>query len=568
MNHPGEESVCVEDEIPVSVVDMDVPVTAIDEVVDDNPSSLSAYEAALLRTNQNEQDGSSKQIVDLQNKNNNARLSKKASITPSQADQIQSGKKTEQIAKVTVSAGIKDKDEPDKQKLPETSQTLAMANVTHSVQNVPESRLQPAPSMQSYSKENAEVGRALSVKAQNMISQNPVSRFGLKTFTVVPTRPTGSQNHAKAQGSLRIGAIKIDELGNMVTQRESQEKYDQLEEARDDRDSPLLDKAKAFWSSAKKEDPAPTGYKRASVKTGDVGKPLENPKPLPVTLTQATEKSSVNDQAEPQHNGPSTNLASAVMKKLAVSDPAENIFFSEHRKNLTFLKPSRRTSSHYVASAITKYTGNSSSKVDGVQGLPESTSAGQKQLAIQKDPRPVQAVSTHKASNASANSVPFLAGTKPYPSYAAEKQEVSREPQMITTGASSTKASNSSPVKSKPGQQARISTCSEPMTSSSVENTSFRKAPGNPLPPNSTISTTRPTVAKKPEIHSLGLQASPFGPVKKFKPVVPKSVEKETSLHSSLMEAIQSGEGIERLRKVKQATPFLFLHTAYALTTR
>lgn len=42
-----------------------------------------------------------------------------------------------------------------------------------------------------------------------------------------------------------------------------------------------------------------------------------------------------------------------------------------------------------------------------------------------------------------------------------------------------------------------------------------------------------------------------FGPVKKFRPVVCRSVEKETSLHSSLMEAIQSGRGKDGLKKVR-----------------
>lgn len=41
-----------------------------------------------------------------------------------------------------------------------------------------------------------------------------------------------------------------------------------------------------------------------------------------------------------------------------------------------------------------------------------------------------------------------------------------------------------------------------------------------------------------------------FGPIKKFKPVICRSVEKETSLHSSLMEAIQTGGGRDRLKKV------------------
>lgn len=46
------------------------------------------------------------------------------------------------------------------------------------------------------------------------------------------------------------------------------------------------------------------------------------------------------------------------------------------------------------------------------------------------------------------------------------------------------------------------------------------------------------------------LAVTVFGPVKKFKPVICKSVEKETSLHSSLMEAIQTAGGRDRLKKV------------------
>ncbi|XP_017321973.1 protein cordon-bleu isoform X4 [Ictalurus punctatus] len=541
VNRSDEASVCVDDEIPVSVVDLDVPVTAIDEVVDDNPYSLGVYEAALSRSSQKERHGSSKQMVDLQNQNNNARMSQKASIGPSQGDPIRSCDKKAQTEKVPISPGIKGKVEPGKPTLPETSQTPAMSTVTHSAQNAPEGRLKPTE--QNHSKEHTEVNRASSVKAQNKISQNPVSRFGLKTFTIVPSKPAMSQNRVESEGSLRIGAIKIDEFGNMVTPRETRDKSN---DASDDRDSPLLDKAKAFWSSGKTEDSPPTTFTRASIKTG------EAEKPFPVT-----EKPSVTEPPK-QVNGPSTNLASAVMKKLAVSDPAENLFFSEHRKNLSFVTPSRRTSSRYVASAITKYTGNSSSKVEGVQARPESTSAGQKQLtsqAVKNDLKPVQAVSNLKASNASTNSMPFLAAAKPDRSYTPEKQAVCREyPHIVGTDTSSTKALGFSPVHSKPQQQARMSTCPESSASFSKDYMSMKNAPGSPLPLNNTISTTRPAVAKKPELHSLGLQPSPFGPVKKFKPVVPKSVEKETSLHSSLMDAIQSGDGMERLRKVSDSS--------------
>ena len=48
-----------------------------------------------------------------------------------------------------------------------------------------------------------------------------------------------------------------------------------------------------------------------------------------------------------------------------------------------------------------------------------------------------------------------------------------------------------------------------------------------------------------------------FGPVKKFRPVKCRSVEKEKSLHSSLMEAIQTGGGRDRLKKVRSSTVVL-----------
>lgn len=47
------------------------------------------------------------------------------------------------------------------------------------------------------------------------------------------------------------------------------------------------------------------------------------------------------------------------------------------------------------------------------------------------------------------------------------------------------------------------------------------------------------------------LPVTVFGPVKKVRPVICRSVEKETSLHGSLMEAIQTGGGKGRLKKVR-----------------
>ena len=67
-----------------------------------------------------------------------------------------------------------------------------------------------------------------------------------------------------------------------------------------------------------------------------------------------------------------------------------------------------------------------------------------------------------------------------------------------------------------------------------------------------------PQREEKPSLLSTGvleaggtLPASIFGPKKKFRPVVQRPAPKDTSLHSALMEAIHSAGGKDRLRKVK-----------------
>lgn len=63
-------------------------------------------------------------------------------------------------------------------------------------------------------------------------------------------------------------------------------------------------------------------------------------------------------------------------------------------------------------------------------------------------------------------------------------------------------------------------------------------------------SQTSVTETDGSDVTSAAPPASVFGPVKKFRPVVCRSVEKETSLHSNLMEAIQNGRGRDGLKKV------------------
>lgn len=75
-----------------------------------------------------------------------------------------------------------------------------------------------------------------------------------------------------------------------------------------------------------------------------------------------------------------------------------------------------------------------------------------------------------------------------------------------------------------------------------------------------TKTATHPTPAVKPQssvtVSDNATSGPPavtvFGPIQKFRPVIHRSVDKEISLHSSLMEAIQTGGGKERLKKVRK----------------
>lgn len=74
------------------------------------------------------------------------------------------------------------------------------------------------------------------------------------------------------------------------------------------------------------------------------------------------------------------------------------------------------------------------------------------------------------------------------------------------------------------------------------------KAATDPIPdakPQPSVTVTDSGVTPGPPPITL------FGPVKKFRPVISRSVEKDSSLHSSLMEAIQTGGGRDRLKKVR-----------------
>ncbi|XP_052002440.1 protein cordon-bleu-like isoform X2 [Xyrauchen texanus] len=594
----------VDNEIPVSIVDMDIPVTTIDEVPDDNRYSMSEFKTTLLCSTQNVIRQSCTPCEAIQTKNNNACLTKVKNLSPSSATQKQSqnikltgveknvspssvnqkwSKETkltdDKEQKVVLKPDTNNKAEIDDLKsqkdiLSQKPQGPAVHQTGLSVKNIPENRLKPAPMVRRHSTETANedtrpINRAPATKGK--ITQISFSRFGTKTFTVIPPKPAVSQT-TKPVGSLVIGAIKIDEQGNMVTKRmitTAPEKHCSPEGATCATES-SQGKAKAFWSPAEKQDQSSTTNQGPVVKNNEA----DVVKPSLVSGVSKLSEKSLPEEAIKEINVLEKNSISVVACKPLIPEPVENSYFTGEKRDLSFLKPSRRTSSQYVASAIAKNNGFLSTKIDSIPEPTESNVGVQKLRVYQhfnNEIRPTNTlpVGLHKPATAfkpTESSVPSFAGPKrslSYPSHVAEKSKGSEQISSVDKGTlhggDRTKSMDSQSIYNKVQPSIYISTHIIPFKSSSEEDASINKFQDTSSPRQMLTDTTRPPLTKKPELNKSEIPSEPnqgntFGPVKKFKPVDFKPVQKETSLHSSLMEAIRSREGIESLKKVSDCS--------------
>ncbi|KAM6410722.1 protein cordon-bleu isoform 18-T21 [Pluvialis apricaria] len=447
-------------------------------------------------------------------------------------------------------------------------------------------------------------------------------KIGLTTFKVVPPKP--EVKHFDRGVSLSSGAIKIDELGNLVGPNTGVSKHipgtstDESEEIR-------LGKVKAFWRSSsmdkQSDDSAEHLPKKSAVTTNSKPfatkhehKPvcLAAPKPVaPQTVTtQVAERQSENERTKP----PLPVTQSQVTPLVA---PAVN----KDKLELPFVKPQRRTSSQYVASAIARHINVTTFKSDSME-YPE------------KDENKQGAGEVKTEAEVSPKRCIIVAKYSPVETESAETRET-----LSSIFTSSQKASHrftsgdNSGVENKvvniraPNQATPLSfykkNASVPLTkSSSKDNNSAEDDHGlnskqsitktrllfdqkceTLTPTNSAASLKSPDLQGVPSFSSSSLRvtkwppandvsslkASPelngaaanaeseqeekpdeldinavseldvnvqtniFGPKKKFKPVVQKPVPKDTSLHSALMEAIQTGGGKEKLRKVSNS---------------
>ncbi|KAA0702955.1 Protein cordon-bleu [Triplophysa tibetana] len=600
MNHSDRASVFVDEEIPVSIVDVDIPVTTIDEVTVDDRYNIKEHVVPTLCTSPNITKQSCKLYEAIQNKNNNACLTvknvrpssgiqkqlqeptladMKKNLSPSTDEQKQMKerkpidiKKNTSLPLVAQKQSQKNKLRDNKEQKFDTkgkaeteipngqnnivsqkSQSQVVRPVVQSTQKVPDYRLNSEPAVQRLYTETVKKERTPAIKAsaiQGKISQSSVSRFGMKTFVVIPPKPAVSQTQ-KPAGSLVVGAIKIDEQGNMVTRRQINtvtEKYATNEEVTSAGES-SLGQAKAFWSSAEREDQSTMANQGSTVKNEDAS-----------GVFKIAEKS-ISEETPKEVIILERNPISAVVSNPSFPDPTQKFSFTGEGRDLSFLKPSKRTSSQYVASAIAKNSSIYTTKINTLQEPTESLVRVQKPFSqrFNNENKPTKAPSMALQKPATTlkpteGSVPSFAGPKRSQSYPRNVEKVSNSENFRSVEETVIEADKPKSLDSVNKIQVITQTSShnKPIESFSKKATSI---PDTTSPRQMPTHFTSQPLRKKPELQKTELLSEPnqtnmFGPLKKIKPVVFKPVQKEASLHSSLMEAIQSGEGIERLKKV------------------
>uniref|UniRef100_A0A8C0AS90 Cordon-bleu WH2 repeat protein n=1 Tax=Buteo japonicus TaxID=224669 RepID=A0A8C0AS90_9AVES len=420
-------------------------------------------------------------------------------------------------------------------------------------------------------------------RAQNS-GGNYEPKMGLTTFKVVPPKP--EVKHFDRGVSLSTGAIKIDELGNLIGPNTGVSKHipgtstDESEEIH-------LGKVKAFWRSNSMEkqsdDSAEYLPKKSGVTTNSKPftikhehKPvcLAAPKPVaPQTVTtQVAERQSENERTKPPVPVMQSQLTSLVA-------PAIN----KDKLELPFVKPHRRTSSQYVASAIARHinaiTFNSDSteyheKDENKQGAgelkteaevspkrsshrftPGDNSGVENKVVNIRAPNQATPLSFYK-KNAS---VPLTKSSSKDNNSAEDDHGLNSKQSITLTHANSASSLKSPDLQGVPSSFGSSLRVTKWPPANGVQVSSLKASPEL----NGAAANAQSEQEEKPDDSDtnatseldVNVQTNIFGPKKKFKPVIQKPVPKDTSLHSALMEAIQTGGGKEKLRKVNHRKP-------------
>ncbi|KAM9098004.1 protein cordon-bleu isoform X4 [Sarcophilus harrisii] len=447
--------------------------------------------------------------------------------------------------------------------------------------------------------------------------QNPVGpKAGLTTYKIVPPK---SERKCYDRGvSLSTGAIKIDELGNLVSPHVDGKKSTVIPSVGEMETLPI-GKVKEFWrsNSIERHPDGPLDYAKRAVATLPLKQHHKETKlkaepeilgpklkPSQTAAHKVGENNSELEKSKPPASVPSTTQAKAPVATSA--NPTGEV--------LSFLKPQRRTSSQYVASAIAKRMESPPINTISLHKSEREPSRWEGRKFRQDLAPPPENEnllnSTHPLTKASKND--------PKRSYSDCWVGHGKESVKLTPGASSEMENtganikhtvqdssadsyrqriNGPPTKSPPSTDYSIEevcgsngkhnyqkTTSECDSKGKAENTNSlvpKKSPGFQTSSSSALNTTKWLCVNNSEQNGAGvnsqdtlkredrsdvlsdrdnefespLQATVFGPKKKFKPVVQKPAPKDTSLHSALMEAIQTAGGKEKLRKTAEHSP-------------
>ncbi|NXJ10904.1 COBL protein, partial [Odontophorus gujanensis] len=461
------------------------------------------------------------------------------------------------------------------------------------------------------------------LRAQKL-ETNYEPKMGLTTFKVVPPKPEVKSFDRGL--SVSTGAIKIDELGNLINPKPVVSKNIPGTSTGESEEIPL-GKVKAFWRSSSMEkqsdDSAEHLAKKPAVTTNSKsfvikqeGKPvcLAAPKPVPpqTVISQVGEKQSENERTKPH-----LPVTQSQVKPLVV--PAIN----KDKPELPFLKPHRRTSSQYVASAIAKHINLPTFRSDstdfhekdenkhGAGEVKNEAEVSPKRCIIVAKYSPWETESaetrekissiftcsqkaSHRFTPGDNSGVENKVANIRAPSQATPASFYKKNASVPLTKSSSkdnNKAEDDHSLNSKQGTaekkalllfEQKCETLPRSNSASSLKSPDLQGASPSfssslripKWPPADSVqlsplkaSPELDCVTAKAESEQsdkaddwaanaageLDVQTNIFGPKKKFKPVVQKPIPKDTSLHSALMEAIQTGGGKEKLRKVSDS---------------
>ncbi|XP_069586434.1 protein cordon-bleu isoform X3 [Ranitomeya imitator] len=322
--------------------------------------------------------------------------------------------------------------------------------------------------------------------------------------------------------------------------------------------------------------------------------PSENRSIIESTIKEKTNlQSPVNEMSKVSQHTKPVYFPAASQERVTIEQP------NMERKDLPFLKSSKRTSSQYVASAISKYTEPVDIKAEQTSEAKQNTNCGNSDNIL-KNNRNFIAEKPKVEVNV-INKEEVSADWKKNFSNSNDGNIISRNLQIEPTSKMNSDGKQGMAFKierSLSEQNGLIGSQSIWGNTSVTKRTSINYStpessrlsrPISGLPLNAFLKAVReksgkieennsivyikaaPATAATPEIeekHEVDNDVIPstvidepdnpsdsniFGPKARFRPIVQKPMQKDTSVHSALMGAIQSGEGKEKLRKIQNS---------------